>query len=190
MSRAYKVCVAESLRTVMRGEDEICGTIEILEILPRDEMAGVVAAELEARGFVRRADGTVASSCGGVEVVVDPRTGKVTVRVESVQEVELQAQASGHVTDEAWEKRLADAREGLKEKAVKALADDAAAQQSELRRRATAALEKALEGLRPELDQAVNRATATALKRRAAQLGAVKEMTEEPDGSLTIKVEL
>ena len=45
--------------------------------------------------------------------------------------------------------------------------------------------------LRRELDQDVNRVTAEALKRRAAQIGQIKEMTEDPQsGSLTIVVEV
>ena len=45
--------------------------------------------------------------------------------------------------------------------------------------------------LQKELDQAVNRVTAEALKRKAAQMGQIKEMTEDPQaGSLTIVVEV
>jgi hypothetical protein len=41
------------------------------------------------------------------------------------------------------------------------------------------------------LNQAVNRVTAEALKRKAAQIGAIKEITEDAQtGSLTIKVEV
>jgi hypothetical protein len=41
------------------------------------------------------------------------------------------------------------------------------------------------------LDQVVNRVTAEALKRKAAQMGRIKEMTEDPQaGSLTIVVEV
>ena len=45
--------------------------------------------------------------------------------------------------------------------------------------------------LRAELDKAVNRATAEALKQKAAKIGQIKEMTEDPEsGSLTIVVEV
>jgi len=40
-------------------------------------------------------------------------------------------------------------------------------------------LEAQLGGLRAELDQAVNRVTAEALKRKAAQLGQIKQITED-----------
>ena len=52
-------------------------------------------------------------------------------------------------------------------------------------------LEARLGDLRRELDQAVNRVTAEALKRRAAQLGTIKQLTEDPQsGSMTIVVEV
>ena len=42
-----------------------------------------------------------------------------------------------------------------------------------------------------QLDQATNRATAKALKQKAAQIGQIKELTEDPEsGSLTIVVEV
>jgi len=45
--------------------------------------------------------------------------------------------------------------------------------------------------VRKEMDEVVNRVTAEALKRKAAQLGQIKEMTEDPQaGSLTIVVEV
>ena len=52
----------------------------------------------------------------------------------------------------------------------------------------TAKLEGQLRDLREELDGAVNRVTAEALKQRARELGEVQEIHEEPNGSLTIKV--
>ena len=62
---------------------------------------------------------------------------------------------------------------------------------SALEGRATARLESELEGLRSEFDQVVNRVTAEALKRKAAQLGQIKEITEDArDGSMTIFLEV
>ena len=60
-----------------------------------------------------------------------------------------------------------------------------------LQGKVTDRLEGELGDLRQELDQAVNRVTAEALKRKAASLGQVKEMTEDPQtGSLTIVIEV
>jgi hypothetical protein len=64
-------------------------------------------------------------------------------------------------------------------------------QQARLQNDATEKLEKAMDEVRHELGQAVNRITAEALKKKAASLGQIKEMTEDPQsGSLTITVEV
>ena len=56
---------------------------------------------------------------------------------------------------------------------------------------ATEQLEGALADVRKELNDAVNAVTREALKRKAAQMGEIKEMSEDPEaGSLTIKVEV
>ncbi len=52
-------------------------------------------------------------------------------------------------------------------------------------------LEGRLADLKTELDQAVNRVTAEALKRKAASMGRIKEIADDPEsGSLTIVVEV
>ncbi len=52
-------------------------------------------------------------------------------------------------------------------------------------------LEARLGDVRKEMDEVVNRVTAEALKRKAASMGQIKEMTEDPQaGSLTIVVEV
>ena len=48
-----------------------------------------------------------------------------------------------------------------------------------------------MDDVRKELGQAINRVTAEALKRKAASIGQIKHMTEDPQsGSLTITVEV
>src|SRR5947209_917223 len=78
-------------------------------------------------------------------------------------------------------------REGLR----KEFEREAEEKTAELHRQVTDRLERQLLELRPELDQVANRVTAEALKRRAAQIGQIKEMTEDPrSGSLTIVLEV
>ena len=108
MSRAYRVSVKESQNRVIRAEDHVCTDLEILEVLPPEQMGELLSQELEKRGFERDGD----------------------------------------------------------------------------------KLEGQLQDLRQELDEAVNRVTAEALKRKAAQMGQIKEMTEDETGNLTIVVEV
>jgi len=62
---------------------------------------------------------------------------------------------------------------------------------SGLQSKVTDRLEGQLGDLRQDLDKVVNRVTAEALKRKAASLGQIKEITEDPQsGSMTIVVEV
>ena len=64
-------------------------------------------------------------------------------------------------------------------------------EESVLQKQITDQLEAQLSDLKSELDQAVNRATAEALKQKAAQIGQIKQVTDDIEaGSLTIVVEV
>ena len=51
MSRAYRISVKESVHRVIKAEDSVCTQLEVLEVLPPEQMAGLLADELEKRGF-------------------------------------------------------------------------------------------------------------------------------------------
>ena len=71
------------------------------------------------------------------------------------------------------------------------LEKDAEKHGSNLQQSVTDRLERELGDIAAELDQAVNRATAEALKRKAAQMGRIKQLADDPQtGSLTIVVEV
>jgi hypothetical protein len=189
MSRAYRIRVRESLTRVVRAHDRVSTQLEVLEILPADQMGELLAQELEKRGFER--DGTVlVREKDGVTVTVDPVTGSVTVSAEGSQEVDLETEKEGRAYDDAGA-HAARVRKDLQEQAKKDLEEQAQRETERLQSEITDELEAQLGDLRRELDQAVNRVTAEALKRRAAQLGEIKELTEDPEsGSLTIVVEV
>jgi hypothetical protein len=189
MSRAYRIRVRESVVKVVRAHDRINTQLEVLEILPANQMGELLAQELAKRGF-ERADDVVVRAQDGVTVTVDPRTGTVTVQAEGAEEVELEAEKEGRSHDEAGA-HAASVRKGLQEAARKELEEQAKREAARLQSQVTDRLEGALGDLRRELDQAVNRVTAEALKRKAAQMGQIKELTEDPQsGSLTIVVEV
>jgi hypothetical protein len=190
MSRAYRVRVSESLRQVVRGEDSVGTTLEILEILPCESIAELLREELLRRGFEDKGSSLVRAG-GGVVIEVDPASGEVTVRSEVSEEYADEGEMQGYADEDRGKAGLKKAEESLREQLKKKLAEGAEAKAAEVRERATARLEAELEGLRAELDQVVNRVTAEALKRKAAQLGQIKEMTENPEeGSLTIVLEV
>jgi hypothetical protein len=190
VSRSYRICVRESIHKVIRAEDRVSTNLEILEVLPPEQMAGLLADELERRGFRRQGDGTMVRRGDGVTVTVDPATGTVAVVAEAKEDVKLQGSRDGRAFDESG-RHAESVRQGLRQELQRDLQKKAANKESALQTSVTDKLEAQLGGLRQELDQVVNRVTADALKRKAAQLGEIKEITEDPQaGSLTIVVEV
>ncbi len=189
MSRAYRISVRETLRRVIRAHDRVSTQLELLEILSPEEMAELLSQELEQRGFERK-DGDLVKEQDGVLVRVDPKTGTVTVSAESSEEVSLEQSREGTAWDDAGASAKA-MRESLQKQAQADLEKQADRKTSDLQSKVTDRLEKQLGDLRADLDRAVNRVTAEALKQKARQMGQIKEMTEdEQTGSLTIVVEV
>lgn len=189
MSRAYRITVKESLQRDLTASDEVCSGLEILEILPPEQMAELLRGELKGRGFQDEGEKLVRSE-NGVTVTVDPKTGEISVKAETSDNVDLKAERDD------WGYEDVGPGEGvLRQRAQEQLKQDlerrASQQQAKLQTEATEKLEGHLDDVRKELGKAVNRVTAEALKRKAASLGQIKEMTEDPEsGSLTIKVEV
>jgi FtsH ternary system domain X5 len=191
MSRAYRIRVKESLSRDLSASDEICSDLEILEILPPEQMSELLRQELKNRGFEDAGDGKVQrKGDNGVTVTVDPKTGEVSVKSETAENVELEVEREDWAYDDLGP-NSSSTRQRLQDQAKKDLERKAEQQQSKLQSQATERLEGEMDDTRTELGQAVNAVTREALKRKAASLGQIKEMTEDPQaGSLTIKVEV
>jgi hypothetical protein len=189
MSRAYRVSVRETRNRLIRAEDHVSTRLEILEVLPPEQMAGLLADELERRGFQR--DGTrLTRKQNGVTVTVETTSGTVTVAAEASEESTIQAERSDRAYDDAGPHAKV-VRENLKKMVEKDIENKVSEKTAGLQTKVTDRLEGELTEVRQELDQAINRVTAEALKRKAAQMGQIKEMTEDPQaGSLTIVVEV
>lgn len=187
MSRAYRIRVQETLRRVLRAQDGVSTQLELLEILPPEQMGALLADELERRGFVR--DGNqLEKKLDGVNVTVDALTGTVSVQAEASAEVCLEDTKERRTYDDVPGKA---AEKSLREELRQDLEHRADAEECKLQSAVTDRLEAQLVDLRKELDQVVNRVTAEALKLKAAQIGQIKELTEDPQsGSLTIVVEV
>ena len=189
MSRAYRLKVRESLRRVIRAHDRVSTQLELLEVLPPEQMAQLLREELKQRGFEEK-DGTLVRKQKGITITVNPTTGEVSVEAEAAQDAALEMEQDGRAYDDMGPNAKA-VRKQLSEQLRKDLEKQAARKEAELQSEVTDRLERELGDLRRELDQAVNRVTAEALKQKAAQLGQIKEMTEDAQtGSLTIVVEV
>jgi len=190
MSRAYRIRVRESLHRVIRATDHVSTQLELLEILPSDQMAQLLAEELQRRGFQRRGQ-SLSRRDQGITIQIDPETASVTVRAEAQDRVELAAEGIAVLDRDSGSAQTESAKEAVRQGLRQDLEAYLARREAEIQQQVTAKLEDCLADLRQELNQVVNRVTAEALKTKAAQIGQIKEMTEDREsGSLTIVLEV
>jgi hypothetical protein len=190
MSRAYRVRVQESLRRIITAEDHVSTQLELLALLPAEQMADLLAAELERGGFEKNAN-KLTRKHKDVIIEIDPTNAIVTVRAQSSTEVAVKGERAAILNREAGRdqnKKAEDAtREGLRKDLHKKVDDKKAALETEV----TQKLQGSLADIRRELDQVINRVTAEALKKKAAQMGRITELSEDKaSGSLTIVLEV
>jgi hypothetical protein len=186
MSRAYRIRVSESLQKVIRAEDHVSTQLEILGVLPPEELTELLRAELERRGF-REQGGQLVREQEGIEVLVDPDEGTVTVQTAGEEVVDLKEDVETWTYDQDVKR----AQHAHQEKARRRLEKEAVRKEATLQRQVTDQLEAQLGDLRQELNQVANQVTAAALKRKAAQMGQIKQVNEDPQsGSMTIVVEV
>jgi hypothetical protein len=189
MSRSYRVSVRECVNRVIKAEDRVSTQLEILEILPQEQMSGLLADELEKGGF-RREGNLLVKEEDGVVVSVDAETGEVTVSSQASESTKVEGERHGRAYDDIGP-HASQVRENLRQELQKDLEKKVDEKTSSLQSKVTDKLEGKLSDLRQDLDRAVNRVTAEALKRKASSMGQIKEMTEDPEsGSLTIVVEV
>jgi len=189
MSRSYRVSVRECVNRVIRAEDRVSTDLEILEILPAEQMAGLLGDELEKRGYRREGDLLVKEE-DGVVISIDAKEGKVTVSSEASESAKIEGERHGRAYDDV-SGHVDQVRQGLRQELQRDIEKKTDEKTSQLQSKVTEQLEGKLGDLRQELDQVVNRVTAEALKRKAASLGTIKEVSEDQQsGSLTIVVEV
>jgi hypothetical protein len=189
MSRSYRISVRECINRTIKAEDKISTTLEILEILPPEQMAGLLADELEKGGY-RREGTELVKEEDGVVISVNAETGEVTVSAAAAESTKVEGELQGRAYDDVGP-HAGQVRENLKKELAKNLEKKVSDKQGALQTQVTDKLEGKLGDVKGELDQAVNKVTAEALKRKAAQLGQIKEITEDPQsGSMTIVVEV
>jgi hypothetical protein len=187
MSRAYRISVAETLRRHIHVDDGVKTTLELLQVLPPERMAGLLADELAKLGFEPADDGKMRrEDDDGVEVTVDTKEGSVTVRLAAEKNLELTDKRSV-----LTERESSSAKKQLQQRAREALEQKAERETEKLRQEVTETLERKLKDLHQELDGVVSRVTREALKEKAQQMGEIQEISEDEEtGSMTIRVRL
>src|SRR4051794_9208892 len=91
MSRAYRITVKESETRHLKAGDEISTQLEILEILPPEDMATLLKEELKKRSFKEQDDGTMVRQDGDVTVTVNPCDGEVSVKAQTAETIAQEA---------------------------------------------------------------------------------------------------
>lgn len=187
MSRCYRIEVAESLRKHIQVDDGISIHLELLDILPQDRMRALLEQQLAKKGYEKQEDGSHTKTLdGGIEVRVT-EDGEVHISLADDADLELKAKRTGR----SYTPNDNQATQQLRSQVQADLKADEQAATEKLRKEVTKRLEAALDELRGELDDAVNRATAEALKEKARQLGDVQEISEDPEtGAVTIRVKV
>ena len=190
MSRAYKIKIKQSARHVLRASDHVSTKLELLEILPPERMADLLANELAKRGFKMQGEKLTRETKDGVIIEIDPLQATVMVRAETKQTVTIEGERQTWSERPPEGKQQEHERDKLRQQLLDDLQRQAAEQKAQLQKSVTDRLEGHLMDLRKELDAAVNRVTADALKEKAAQMGQIKSLTEDETGSLTIVLEV
>jgi hypothetical protein len=189
MSRAILVRVSESVVRTVHVEDGVQSPLEMLPILAPDRQAELLAAELEAIGFLREGDVVKRTEPDGVEVVVDLRGSTVSVKLGASADLAEQLERSGGERRDSGDAYGRDWK-SLHDQVIAELDERLAERTEAMRRQVTQQLERKLGDLRTELDSAIGRATVAALTERASQLGAVESVLGDEAGNVTIKVKL
>lgn len=184
MSRAYRIKVKESIKKHIKADDGVSSRLDILQVLPPEQMEQLLECDLQEKGYEKDGDCMKKELEGGVIVSVNLKTDEVTVSVSDCDEVELEKTKEGYGESRKDESRLC-------ETVKKELEREVSKKECELQEKVTDKLEKELRGLKTELDQTTHHVIAEALKIKAASMGNVKEVTEDIQaGSMTIVVEV
>ena len=132
----------ESLKRVLHAHDRVSTQLELLEVLPAEQMAGLLAEELQRRGFQSQGDVLVRTE-NGVTVTVNPQTGTVTVEAQAAENVHLEAAREDRAFDDMGV-HAAKVQEDLEHKVREDLENQAARGTAELQGQVTQRLEKEL----------------------------------------------
>ncbi|HHO51747.1 MAG TPA: hypothetical protein ENK18_12945 [Deltaproteobacteria bacterium] len=186
MSRAYEIRVKRSLVHHRRVEDGIEARLELLPIAAPERTSDLLAAELAERGW-EIVDGVARRSVDGVVVEVDTTTGTVALRAEEQIDESYEVERTRRV----YEERADQTRNQLADAADAELAARAAEREQEAQDDLAIRLEGVLTGMKAELDEVSNGVNRSALRERAAQMGEIIDVAEDPEsGEMTIRVKV
>ncbi|MCS7270659.1 MAG: hypothetical protein NZ703_06195, partial [Gemmataceae bacterium] len=178
MSLAYRITLEESATRVLRAEDEVTAALDVLEVLPAEQMAELLRQACRQRGFSEQPDGTYRRQQGECTVVVHPQQGTVSVVIERERTVQQSATrvVSGFDDIGARPQQLRAEGQKLLKQEIEKKFEQA---QQQLQRETADQLERTLLELQPEIDAMVNEVLREAIKIKARQMGQIREIHED-----------
>jgi hypothetical protein len=187
MSRAYRIKVSETVTRVVHVEDGIEGPVDLLGILPPEDMNELLRQQLQTDGFERQEDGSMVKKLDEVIIEISPQERRIKASVDQEEEVTAKVKLDGT----SYQETRRQAKKDLSTEAQAQAEAQINEERERLQRTVTDQLTGGIQNIQNELDQAINRTTAEALKRRAAQLGEIEEISEDNEtGSLQIRVKV
>lgn len=188
MSQAYRIHLRESETRVLHAEDKVLTRLELLEVLPSDQMAALLRQALQRRGYVDQPDGTLQRQLEKGLITVDPSEGIVSVSIQEQQEVVHTAEKDVPFYPDISPRNLRKVERQLLQEEIDR---QFATSQQQMQKGVADQLEQILGEIRGELDAVVNEVLREALKIKARQMGQIREVHEDiTTGELTIKLEV
>lgn len=188
MSRSYRIQVSKEISRVVHIEDGVVAPLELLSILPCEQMAQLLEAQLKEEGYEIE-DGIARRELeDDIVIEVNIPEGEVALKVQGEKKMKADVKVDVWAdTDYGPQKQQEQAALQREEGRVQKSMDKA---EESLKREATKRLEGQLRDLRLQLNHTVGEVTKAALKIKAKSMGSVEEMAEGQDGSMEIKVRL
>jgi len=196
MSYCYTIALSETVTRTVKVSDGIDTRLEIPPILSPEATAALLADELAARGFTQDGERLQLQLDDTTRVSIDPRDAVVSIRAERRSTESITASVNAPVGQAETLRKLAEKRiKQLKAKHHKPLEQElerVGNERQETRsRELTDDLERQLPAIEALLDTISQAVASQALKVRAAELGEIQEISEDPEtGDLVIKVKV
>jgi hypothetical protein len=196
MSQIYRVELKDSLSESFDLSDSVKHTLNLTPIIELSEMLDLLEAILEERGF-KRVEGEVRrltrENTRGEQVTFDLEQQEVIVSLSEREELSVEVVAGGHYDEDFVSRSEGEQRTRLKLDEQKSEAHATLEAHAERRQRAlTQKLSESVDDQRRELNEILRGVYAESVKRKAAQLGEVMEISESTDNGqyeLVIKIE-
>lgn len=191
MSQTYKVRIKKTYRETARIGREWRQKIDMLLLLPADQMGNLLAIELEKDGWKKQSDGKLSSSRDQFELEFDPVTQQLKIVYEQEKAVELKVDRELNVYDvsddsqRAWQKGESLIHDEANQELSKLVTDKSKELLSDL----NASEDDLLNEIDEIFRSKVEKAHIEALKQKAKSLGEIQSVSENSEaGEVVIRV--